>query len=163
MVALLNLYNLKFMNVTEESFGVIPFYKFTDGLKVFLIHQYGSGGDTLWTFPKGRGEEGETHEETARRELTEETGLLVEEFLGGSFSTTYSFLRNGEKIEKTSSYFVGFVTSPEFQIQETEVKEAVWLSLEEARERLTFPDYKILLDRAQVLLNNTRLHMGGAR
>jgi 8-oxo-dGTP pyrophosphatase MutT (NUDIX family) len=140
-------------SIQEQSFGVIPLYKDAEGLKVFLIHQYGSGGDTLWTFPKGRGEKGETSEETARRELNEETGLSVGEFVGGPISTSYTFLRNGEGIEKTSSYFLGYVTDPTFQVQESEVKEAVWLLPEEAREKLTFPDYKVLLDDVLALLD----------
>lgn len=133
----------------ETAYGFIPFHTDERGLNVFLIHQYGSGGDILWTFPKGRGEVGETPTETAVRELKEETGLTVSAFdEAKAVSTSYSFLRNGIQVEKTSTYFIGFVTSPEFKIQEEEVKEAGWFTIQDAREKITFPDYKILLDKA---------------
>ncbi len=40
-----------------------------------------SKNSQAWLFPKGRTEEGETDEETARREITEETGLETLEYL----------------------------------------------------------------------------------
>lgn len=138
----------------EEAFGFIPFSHEKDGLSVFLIHQYGSGGDTLWTFPKGRGEEGETPIQTALRELKEETGLTLESYdETSSVSTSYTFTRQGVSVEKTSTYFIGFVVDRTFTIQHEEVKEAGWFSLSEAREKLTFPDYKILLDDAVACLD----------
>ncbi len=141
--------------MTETAYGFITFYKDPEGLKVFLIHQYGSGGDTLWTFPKGRGEEGESPIETALRELKEETNLELAFYDETQFlSTSYSFMRDGEMIEKTSTYFLGFVVHPDFSIQEAEVKEAGWFSIEEARTQLTFPDYKTLLDEAVKILDN---------
>ncbi len=141
--------------MTETAYGFIPFYKDEHELKVFLIHQYGSGGDTLWTFPKGRGEEGETPIQTALRELKEETGLEIDSYdESKKVSTSYSFVRRGEQIEKTSTYYLGFVKNPQFVIQEAEVKEAGWFTIEEARVQLTFPDYKKLLDEALRLLNN---------
>ena len=138
----------------EEAFGIIPFYRDIDGLKVFLIHMYGSGGDMLWTFPKGRPDPNETPLETAKRECVEESGItpsqLIEEF---PVSTSYTFERRGEQVEKTSMYYIGLVDSPLFKIQPEEVKEAGWFTIDAARERITFPDYKILLDDAVVLLD----------
>lgn len=140
--------------MTETAYGFIPFHKDKQGLKVFLIHQYGSGGDTLWTFPKGRGEERETPIQTALRELKEETGLEIESYDESKMvRTSYSFNRGGDRIEKTSTYYVGFVKDPQFVTQESEVKEAGWFSVESAREQITFPEYKKLLDEALKLLD----------
>ena len=140
--------------MTEQSYGFIPFYKDEHGLKVFLIHQYGSGGDMLWTFPKGRGEEGEAPIETALRELKEETGLEMQSYDEKKMvNTSYSFMRSGELIEKTSTYFIGHVSNPKFQIQELEVKEAGWFPTDEARDKITFPDQKKLLDTALSFLD----------
>jgi 8-oxo-dGTP pyrophosphatase MutT (NUDIX family) len=143
--------------MTEQSYGIIPFYRGERGLEVFLIHMYGSGGDTLWTFPKGRGEEGETPMQTALRECKEETGIVpdtVDE--SKPFSSSYSFVRSGILVEKTSTYFIGFVSRKDFIVQPEEVKEAGWFTPEEARVQLTFPDYKILLDRALENLDNSQ-------
>ncbi|HEU4677867.1 MAG TPA: NUDIX domain-containing protein [Candidatus Paceibacterota bacterium] len=141
--------------MTEKSYGIIPFHHGKDGLEVFLIHQYGSAGDTLWTFPKGRAEEGESPIDTARREFSEETGMTlaaVDE--KSSVATSYSFLRKGEPVDKTSTYFIGFVDVTDFSVQPEEVKEAGWFTIPDARLRLTFPDYKKLLDEALTYLDN---------
>lgn len=138
----------------EEAFGIIPFHRDIDGLKVFLIHMYGSGGDILWTFPKGRPDGEETPLQTAKRECFEETGIqpvrIMEEH---TVSTSYVFARRGVVVEKTSTYYIGLVDIPDFKIQPEEVKEADWFVISAAREKITFPDYKILLDDAVKLLD----------
>ncbi len=142
--------------MTETAYGFIPFHKDEQGLKVFLIHQYGSGGDMLWTFPKGRGEEGETPIQTAIRELKEETNLEMSSYNENTFvSRSYSFERRGAQVDKTSTYFVGFVTNKNFVIQPEEVKEAGWFSIPDAEKQLTFPDYKKLLTDALAILDNS--------
>ena len=139
----------------EQAYGFIPFYRGEEGLEVFLIHEYGSGGDMLWTFPKGRGEAGESPIKIALRELKEETGLTPSSYDESSpVSISYSFMRKGVLVEKTSTYFIGWIKDKEFTIQEHEVKEAGWFSLDEARERITFPDYKELLDEVLRNLDN---------
>lgn len=131
----------------EYSYGIIPLYKGKEGIEVFIIHQYGSAGDTLWTFPKGKEEQGEVPIETALRELKEETGLEVSSCKENKqYSLSYSFQRNGENVAKTTTYFVGFVRSKDFNIQEEEIKEALWLTPKEARAKLTYTAYKELLD-----------------
>lgn len=138
----------------EQSYGFIPFCKGDRGFEVFLIYQYGSAGGVRWTFPKGRSEAGEAPIETAFRELKEETGLEMASYdVGNPLSTSYTFMRNNIQIEKTATYFIGFVSYKEFVIQPEEVKEASWFTVEEAREKLISPDYKKLLDNALALLD----------
>jgi bis(5'-nucleosidyl)-tetraphosphatase len=140
----------------EHSYGIIPFLKTEEKYKVFLIHQYGSGGDTLWTFPKGRPEPGEEPLQTALRECKEETAIiLVKVFNDAPLSTSYTFFRKGELIEKTSTYYVGVAEGWAYVIQAEEVKEAGWFDIDEARERITFPNYKKLLDEAVILLDKS--------
>jgi bis(5'-nucleosidyl)-tetraphosphatase len=139
----------------ENAYGIIPFHRDTSSVKVFLIHQYGSGGDTLWTFPKGRPEPNETPLQTAVRECKEETGINpVHIEVEHPVSTSYVFERRGEQVEKTSTYYVALVDDATFTIQPEEVKEAGWFAIEDARERLTFPDYKVLLNEAVRILDN---------
>lgn len=49
-----------------------------DGGTIALVQSRRSG---FWTFPKGHVDEGETDEEAARREITEEAGLIDLELL----------------------------------------------------------------------------------
>lgn len=130
---------------SEKSFGVIPLYRSEDGLKVLVIHQYGSAGDILWTFPKGKQEAGESDTMCALRELEEETGLGAQLHSEKPYSIAYTFVRDGARVEKVTTYFVGFVTNPDVVLQEKELLAAEWVSPEDAMTRLTYPAYAELL------------------
>ena len=55
----------------EKSCGGIVYRKFHGNTEILLIKHIKSG---YWSFPKGHVENGETEEETAKREIKEETG-----------------------------------------------------------------------------------------
>lgn len=140
---------------TDTSYGVIPFYKDNDGLKVFLIHQYGSAGDVFWTFPKGHPENEETPQEAARREFVEETGLELTELLSEPVLTqSYWFMYKGDRIEKTVDFFIGFVKDKTFVIQEEELESAGWFTIDDAIEKLTHDAAKEMLMKAEDYLTN---------
>ena len=58
----------------EKSCGAIVYRKYHGNTEILLIKHINSGH---WSFPKGHVEEGETEEETAKREIMEETGIDV--------------------------------------------------------------------------------------
>jgi len=67
---------------------------------VLLRKPAGEFDEYVWTFPKGRGERGASAEETALREVLEETGFRAEvvcaipgSFKGGTGSTEYFLMR----------------------------------------------------------------------
>jgi len=146
--------NLRYTTLMETkqdySYGVLPLLLTDEGVKVFLIHQYGYSGDIYWTFPKGHAEAGEDPRQAALRELREETGLEVQSLVEGvSYTQHYSFKVQNELIEKTVEFFVGYAVSSVYTLQEDEVKEAGWFSYEEALQKLTFePSKKILKEAA---------------
>lgn len=59
-----------------------------------------------WVLPKGRLEEGESYEETALREVLEETGIkgIIKKYIG-YLKYTYEHA-DGEKVNKTVYYFL---------------------------------------------------------
>ena len=59
---------------TEKSCGAVVFRE-KDYKKQILLIRHVNGGH--WAFPKGHVEKGETEEQTALREILEETGLDV--------------------------------------------------------------------------------------
>ncbi len=133
----------------DYSYGVIPLIKVDDGWEVFLIYQYGSKDDVYWTFPKGHPEKGETPEETAQRELFEETNITLERLEKDTvYAQSYSFHHGDTLIDKSVVYYLGFTTSKDFSLQEDEVKEAGWFTLEAAREQLTHDLAKKMFDTA---------------
>jgi len=86
-----------------------------------------------WTFPKGKSEAGETDEQTALREVHEETGFLCE--LGEELpSVTYRDRKNRSKIVR---YWVMNVRSGSF-VANDEVDHLEWVSPIAAGERLTY-------------------------
>jgi bis(5'-nucleosidyl)-tetraphosphatase len=130
----------------DRSYGVVPLMKEDGVWKVFLIYQFGHGGDIYWTFPKGHAEGEETPREAAERELREETGLEVTElFEEKPYIQSYSFVSNGVLILKEVIFYRGLVENPTFTIQEDEVKNAGWFDLESALGRLTFEGNKEIL------------------
>lgn len=85
-----------------------------------------------WTFPKGKNEEGETYEETAIREIFEETGIKgkVIKFLD---KVEYEYYHPSiNKIEKEVYFYLVKADSDDIQVQFSEINSAHWLTLEEA-------------------------------
>lgn len=94
-----------------------------------------------WSFPKGKREEDETDEETALREVQEETGLTCH--LGPELPGTSYMDRKGRP--KAVRYFVMTVVDGEFAPSD-EVDEVRWLRLPAARALLTYDRDQGVLD-----------------
>ena len=112
--------------VFHLSCGVIPYRIEQDGPRYLLCHQRGSGS---WSFPKGHMEPKETEEETALRELKEETGL--EAVLVPGFSTVQEYTLS-EVSRKRLVLFLG-AASGDVKIDPREILEYRWVTAEEAK------------------------------
>lgn len=136
----------------RHSYGIIPLHKSDHGTEVLMVqHAPDVGGH--WSFPKGTPEEVETPIETARREVFEETGLTFEEIdETKTFSEEYTFEKDGKIIEKTTTYFVGYVQSKDFVVDGTEIERAAWIPIKMVEEILTYPV-------AKRIWNKVRLHV----
>jgi bis(5'-nucleosidyl)-tetraphosphatase len=83
----------------QYSAGIITYKTDNDHIE-YLLLQYGAGH---WDFPKGHIEAGETQQETAHRELQEETGLTAQ--LDDNFVESFTYMfrgHNKELIQKTA-------------------------------------------------------------
>ena len=121
----------------EKSCGCIVI----DNGKVLLI-QHLKGH---WDIPKGHMEAGETEQETALREVKEETGVDVEVISDKRYTLEYT-VENGNL--KEVIYFIAKKIGGEEKAQETEVSEIRWLAFDEAVEMLTYDNSKELLRKA---------------
>jgi bis(5'-nucleosidyl)-tetraphosphatase len=133
----------------EVSFGIIPLRKNKKGLWEIFIVRHRAGH---WAIPKGKSIDGETPFETARRELREETALVVDRLLcEDPFFEHYFFLRGHETVEKTVGYFLAEVSGEE-KLQPEEIQEAKWVLIFDAPALVTFPEIRKLLEKVQKIL-----------
>ena len=68
--------------------------------EVLLIERKGK-----WDLPKGKADKGETHEQTALREVKEETGLQNISIIKSLETTYHTYIQDEEKILKVSYWF----------------------------------------------------------
>ena len=101
--------------------------------------------------PKGGANPGEKPEETAAREVREETGITasVRRPLG---DVNYWYRRGGRRVYKTVHFFLCDYVSGSTADHDHEVEDARWIPLVEARTTLSFPGERALIERA---LSNT--------
>jgi 8-oxo-dGTP pyrophosphatase MutT (NUDIX family) len=89
----------------------------------------------FWDMPKGKLDEGETIEECAIREVSEETGLLNLTVIKKLQITYHTYLYNGENALKPSHWYLMSHAGDEELIPQTEedITEIRWVNKEEAR------------------------------
>lgn len=120
----------------EKSCGAIVI----DNDKVLIIkHKVGHVG-----FPKGHVEEGETEEETAIREVKEETGIDIEVDTNYRYVISYS---PKEGVMKDVIFFLGKAIGGTPTPQEQEVSKVDFVSLNEAYDMLTHDDIKEMFSK----------------
>lgn len=134
-------------SIKEKSFGVVPVHEDRKNNLFFCLIRHAEGH---WGFPKGHQDAGESEEETAIRELKEETGINIVNFFNNkSFIEEYGFEQDGIVHDKSVKYFLGFIPS---MISTTpnnfkkEIPELKWTSYKEAKKLITFPKAKQILD-----------------
>jgi len=132
----------------EKSCGAV-IYRENNNEYEFLIISHNSDGH--WGFPKGHVEEGEKEEETAVREVYEETGLQVDFIEGFRSREEYS---PKENVMKEVIFFISKANSCEVNIQLCEVRDYKWASFEEASKLLQYVCSKQTLSEAYEFLKN---------
>lgn len=145
--------------IKDQSFGIMPIFKNPEGDFLFCLVQHQG---EHWGFPKGHPNLGESEEETAKRELEEETGITDIEIIPDvSFSQQYTFEKDGIAYDKSVKYFTGFVSNMDTSIPDDfkhEISEMKWLAFKEARELITFDNAKVLLDELGECLKKLSLN-----
>lgn len=106
-------------SVFQKSCGVVPFRRLGGNAEILLLFQRGSG---TWSFPKGHMEAGETEQQTALRELFEETGFRTRLIPGAKAATEY---RLSSAARKQVVFFLGEVHG-EPRLQAKEIESCRW-------------------------------------
>ena len=100
-----------------------------------------------WTLPKGTPNPPETLEQTALREVAEETGLEVR-IVAPIDRIEYVFVTGGARIHKTVHYWLMEATGGDLAGHDHEFDEVRWVPLAEAPGLLTFETERALVERA---------------
>jgi 8-oxo-dGTP diphosphatase len=137
---------------TQSSAGGVIFRKHGGQPEVALI---AVKGGTVWCLPKGLVDRGETPEETAVREVGEETGLrgrIVDRI--GQITYWYYAKEENAKYKKTVSFYLMEFEGGSTADHDFEVDEASWFPIEEAVSKATYKgDREILLKAKDKLLH----------
>ena len=127
----------------EITSGAVVYRKNNGEIEYLLLESQNKGH--FWGFPKGHVEGNETLEETAKREIKEETQLVLPIDTSFHVYTEYD-LPNGNRKQMTL-YTADLTQSEDIQVQAEEIKNCGWFNYADARERLTYDNLKQLLDQ----------------
>ena len=132
----------------EKSCGAVIFTKHKDSIKYLLLH-YEAGH---WDFPKGHMEKNEKEEQTAAREIKEETGIEDVEFIDNFRETVKYFYKKGdETVYKEVIFFLAQSATEHVELSNEHIGYA-WVSFKHAMKKLTFNNSKELLEKADKFL-----------
>ena len=134
---------------TEKSCGAVVFKRQKDGSAKYLLLHYEAAH---WDFPKGKQEKNEKEEQTALREIKEETGIEDIEFADNFREPIkYFYKKDGETVYKEVIFFLAQSATEEVKLSFEHIGYA-WLSYEHAYKKLTFNNAKELLEKADKFL-----------
>ncbi|MBR1482441.1 MAG: NUDIX domain-containing protein [Ruminococcus sp.] len=131
----------------EKSCGGIIYYKTKQNIKILLVK---NNNGRYWSFPKGHIEEGETEQETAIREIKEETGLDVT--LTPGFREISEYIPFG-KIRKRVVFFLARAFTDNVKIQEEEIDSFIWVDLQQARKLCTYDNDLRIIEKADLTIH----------
>ena len=134
----------------EKSCGAVVFTRVDGEIRYLLIKSLTG----TYGFPKGHVEENETEQETAKREVLEETSLHVELLNDFREEDTYSFKFNCEIRMKHIVYFLARFSDQIPVAQETELNSIHLMDYESALSSLQFKSSKRILTAAHKFLTS---------
>jgi 8-oxo-dGTP pyrophosphatase MutT (NUDIX family) len=145
--------------IPAVEIGVVDVVVFRPAAKGWLVLVLQRGPATRcpgsWEIVHGKLDPGEAYEAAALRECREETGLDAERLLS---ITMHSFYLLPKKTVQLAAVFAAVVPAEgKVKLGEEHCKHA-WLTVSQARRRLTWPMEKRSLDDARALLAQVNVH-----
>jgi 8-oxo-dGTP pyrophosphatase MutT (NUDIX family) len=135
------------------SAGGVVWRQGDQGAEVLLCHRT---SDNLWALPKGTPEPGESIEETALREVREETGVhVVAERVVGQITYWFSRPQEGVRYFKTVHHYLMRPIGGSTEEHDLEFDEVCWVPIREALRLLTYANEAKILDQALQLIEET--------
>lgn len=123
--------------VREPTAGGIVFRKSDEGVEILLIQD----AKDRWTIPKGHIEEGETAQQTARREIGEEAGLKEVDVLGWLGKIHFRYRRIDKLVLMTTQIYLVRAKGDTNAIQKEEWMNGIkWFPFHEALDVIEYED-----------------------
>lgn len=123
--------------IKEKSCGAVILKEESGNTLALIIKQH----DNCWSFPKGHVEEGETEEETAIREIKEETNIDVE--IDNSFREVITYSPK-EGVIKDVVLFVAKPITEEVILDPKEVIDYKWINVKELENVFNYEEVKYI-------------------
>ena len=133
--------------VYEKSCGAVVFTRAGGEIKYLVIKSLTG----IYGFPKGHVEQGEAEEETALREVLEETGISVTLLSGFRVEEEYPLPQKEDTIKQVV-YFLGEYCDQEPRYQASELSDAVLVDYETAMSLFQFDSSRRILTEADKFL-----------
>lgn len=126
--------------------GGVVFRRHAEGVHILLVHRPHRQD---WSIPKGRVDPGETIEQTARREVLEETGLDCELGVDLGHICYYDHKRRSKTV-----WYWAMESSTGDPVHNDEVDEFLWLPPDQAASRVDYESDRVLIDRLVATLRD---------
>lgn len=134
----------------EKSCGAIIFFKNRQNTKILLVK---NNNGRYWSFPKGHIEDGENEQQTAVREIKEETGLDV--VIEKGFREISEYCPFG-RIRKRVVFFLAQAFTDNVKIQEEEIDSYIWVDLQQARKMCSYDNDLRIIEKAETAIHLLR-------
>lgn len=125
------------------SAGGIVYRRAEGGIEVVLCGRMPQG---IWGLPKGTPIPGETLEQTALREVREETGVEVA-ITGFAGVISYTFIERGVRYRKRVAYYTMVAIGGDPSLHDHEYDYVRWFALDEALRAMRYPNEADLVRR----------------
>ncbi len=140
--------------VREPTAGGIVFRHGQKGVEILLIQD----AKDRWTIPKGHIEEGETAQQTARREIGEEAGLKEVDVLGWLGKIHFRYRRVDKLVLMTTQIYLVRAKGDTNDIQKEEWMNGIkWFTFQDALDAIEYEDIGKLMLLAMKRIRQEKL------
>ena len=137
---------------TAVSAGGVVYRRGSSGVEVVVC---GRDSDGVWGLPKGTPDPGESLEEAAVREVSEETGLEVR--IADKIGVVeYWFVREGVRYHKWVHHYLMEAIGGSIEDHDLEYDRVEWLPVDEAMKTLSFKNDIEMVAKASAMAEDRR-------
>jgi 8-oxo-dGTP pyrophosphatase MutT (NUDIX family) len=138
--------------VRDVSAGGVAYRHGPSGIEVVLV---GRHEPERWVLPKGTPNRGESIDQTAVREVAEETGIQVR-LIRPLQEIQYWFVLHSIRHFKTVHFYLMEAIGGDTALHDHEYDEAAWFPIGDAERRLAFANERLVVARAAAELAAAR-------